>query len=109
MSMEPIEDWLSLPKSLQEAIEHTEAQEEYWKVSGRLALAQDGLQSAEREAEDEERLETRIALLEAQQEHTEAEAALQAFRKAHDGQSFRLFRPEHIEAAISPDIKPLIW
>ncbi len=107
--MEPGEDWQSMPKGLRETLEHAEAQEEYWKVSGWLALAQDGLQRAERASEEEQSLESRITLLEAQQEYTEAEAALQAFRKAHDGQSFRLFRPEHIEAMISPDIEPLIW
>jgi hypothetical protein len=101
--MEPIEDW----QSLQETLEHTEAQEEYWKLSGRLALAQDGLQRAERAGEEEESLENSIALLEAQQEHTETEAAMDAFRKAHDGESFRVFRPEHIEAMVSPDIEPL--
>lgn len=97
----------AMSKASRDALKYVQAQEEYWKLSGRVALAIDGLRRAERAGEEEPSLETSIALQEAQQEHMEAEAAMQVFRKAHDGETFRVFRPEDIEQAFSSDIEPL--
>lgn len=49
------------------------AQEEYWQLSGKLAVAQS--------------------------EFTDANHELDAFLAAHDGESFAVFRPEYIQAA----------
>lgn len=57
------------------------AQEEYWTLSERRAQAQAAL--------------------------WRAEDAMDAFLQAHKGETFKVFRPELLERAINPSIKPL--
>lgn len=97
----------ALPKGLREVLKQADAQEEYWQLSYRHGMAAIALRQAEQEAELEPDLESRIALLEAQEAYADVETAWQAFSLAHDGETFKAFRPEDIEAAFSSDIKPL--
>ncbi len=66
------------------------AQEQYWQLSGRIAW----LEYAD-DVTDGELIE--LTLLKAE---------MQRFCKDHDGESFRVFRPEHVFAALSASVEP---
>lgn len=86
---------------------YSEAQEQYWELSYRCGVALVALWDAEREVARRPDLENRVALLEAKEARRAAVAAERDFFAEHPGETFRVFRPEDIDAAISPDIKPL--
>lgn len=83
------------------------AQEQYWQLSTQCGRALAALWEAERAVELSPDRLNRNKLRVAREASTAADAAYQAFASEHDGETFKVFRPEDIERALSPDIKPL--